>query len=217
MNILNQIFDKIYIISSYSTQNRINNIIEYLNKKNIHYELVISPKKKYFGDNNNEGLWLGQGAFSLLSANESIFLKEFYIKSESFCILEDDIFFVEDYDKKIKLLMERLPDDWQILNLGYHTNTLLYSKIDNDEVYYKLKIGESVIGTHFVSYKNDVVKYILDKIDINVYPMDWFLNKTIYCNFNTYICSDKIFYASSFRNYESDKDMFYKKYPSQIC
>jgi hypothetical protein len=217
MNILNRFFDKIYVISSFSTQNRITNLIQFLNTNDVKYEFVIAPKKKYFDDYNQENLWLGKGAFSLLSVNESIFLKEFYIKSKSFCILEDDIWFDSNYKEKLNVFFERLPNSWDVLNLGYHKNTPLNQKFDASPLpYYKLNADEEIVGTHFVAYKNNVVQYILDKIEHNGYPMDWFLSKAIYPNFNTYTCTDKIFYASSYREYESDKSEFYKKYKSQI-
>lgn len=214
MNILNKFFDKIYFVSSFSTQNRINDLSQFLKIHDINYELVIAPKKKYFGDYNDEKLWLGKGAFSLLSANESIFLKEFYIKSKSFCILEDDIWFDLNYKDKLNFLFEQLPNEWEILNLGYHKNTPVFSDINIP--YYKLKRNDEIVGTHFLAYKNININYILEKIESNIYPMDWFLSKAIYPNFNTYTCTDKIFYASSYREYESDKSEFYKKYKSQI-
>lgn len=213
---MNQFFKKIYVISSYPTQNRLNDLIPFLNKENIQYELIISPKKKYFDDKNDEGQWLGhKGDFSLISANESVFLKESYLKSESFCILEDDIWFDINYKEKLNLFFADVPNDWEILNLGYHPHT---STSFNDNLsYYKLKRDEQIVGTPFVAYKNNVINYILEKIESNIEPMDWFLSKTIYPNFNTYICMDKIFYQSSYRSYELDKNESYKKYKSEIC
>lgn len=217
MNILNKLFDKIYIISSFSTQNRITNLIQFLNINDVKYEYVIAPKKKYFNDYNEEKLWLGKGAFSLLSANESIFLKENYTKSNSFCILEDDVWFDSNYKEKLDVFFKSLPNDWDVLNLGYHKNTPLNEKIDTiQQPYYKLNTNEEIVGTHFVAYKNNVVSYLLDNIESNMYPMDWFLTKSIYSNFNTYTCTDKIFYACSYRDYESDKNELYKQYKSEI-
>lgn len=48
MNVLNKQFDKIYLISSYSTQNRINDVISFFIKQNIECELVIASKKEIF-------------------------------------------------------------------------------------------------------------------------------------------------------------------------
>jgi len=212
MNILNKFFDKIYIITSYPTQNRLNDLISFLNTECISYELIVAPKKKYFKPDYDKTL-VNESAQSLISANESILLKEKVIQSKSFCVIEDDIYFDKNYYDKSILFFANIPSDWEILNLGYHKNTsLLY----NNTLYYKLKQNEEIVGTHFVAYKNNVLNYMLEKIDINIYPMDWFLTKTIYSNFNTYTCIDKIFYASSYRDYESDKNEYYKKYKSEI-
>ena len=47
--------------------------------------------------------------------------------------------------------------------------------------------------------------------------MEMIQTKCIYSKFNTYACTDKIFYASSYRDFEIDKNEFYKKYKSEIC
>ena len=103
MNILNQFFKKIYIISSYATSNRLNDIIPLFKKENIEFELVIAPKRDYF-----EPDWTKtsktKGTHSHISATESIFLKESFLKSDSFCIMEDDVFFAGDYVNKLNLL-----------------------------------------------------------------------------------------------------------------
>ncbi len=216
MNILNNFFNKIYVISSYPTQNRLNDLIPFLNKENIQFELIISPKKKYFEDINGEGLWVGKGNFSLLSANESILLKESYTKSESFCVLEDDICLDVEYKNKLIFLFNKLPIDWNILNLGFHKNTPINDKLCKSDSFYKLQYLEELVGSHIVAYKRETVSFLLNGIEKNKLPMDWFLSKTIYPNFDTYMCTDKIFYASSYREYESDKNEFYKKYKSEI-
>ena len=46
MNILNKHFNKVYIISSYATQNRLDELMLILKKENIDLEVVIAPKKK---------------------------------------------------------------------------------------------------------------------------------------------------------------------------
>lgn len=214
MNVLNKYFDKLYLISSYPTQNRINDIVSFFKKENIECELVIAPKKKYFKPDYNVTL-ANEGNQSLTSANESIFLKELYLQSESFCIMEDDIFFDNDYIIKLTNLFNILPHEWDILNLGYHEHSPINSKLSCEKLYYKLNKNEEIVGTHIVSYKKHVVKYLLNAIDNCIYPMDWFLTRNVYSDFNVYTCSDKIFYSSSFRKSEN-KDVFYKKYKSEI-
>lgn len=214
MNVLNKYFNKLYLISSYPTQNRINDIVSFFKKENIECELVIAPKKKYFKPDYNVTL-ANEGNQSLTSANESIFLKELYLQSESFCIMEDDIFFDNDYIIKFTNLFNTLPHEWEILNLGYHEHSPINHKLNSEDLYYKLNKNEEIVGTHIVSYKKHVVKYLLNAIDNCIYPMDWFLTRNVYSDFNVYTCSDKIFYSSSFRKSEN-KNVFYKKYKSEI-
>ncbi len=215
MNILNLLFEKIYVISSFSTQDRISDLIQFLNNENIKYELVIAPKKKYFIPNYDKTT-LNEGAQSLISVNESIFLKEYHLKSESFCIIEDDIYFDVDYIVKLNKFFADLPNDWEMLNLGHHDHSFITSKMAHDNLYYKVNNIEEIVGTHVVVYKKHIVKLLLELIENCIHPMDWFLTRNIYSNCNTYICVDKIFYASSYREYEFDKNKFYKKYKSAI-
>lgn len=213
MNILNQFFKKIYVISSYATSNRLNDIIPFFEKENIDFELVIAPKRDYFQTDWTKSSKT-KGTHSHISATESIFLKESFIKSDSFCIMEDDVFFADDYVNKLKLLFSCLPSDWEVLNPGYHEYTILKSQ--NANVFYKLEKGERICGAHIVAYKNNTVPFIMDKLNICRYPMDWFLCDEVYSNFNTYVCLDQIFYGSSYREQENNKHLFYKKYESEV-
>jgi len=214
MNVLNKYFNKVYVISSYATHSRLSDLLPFLDTENIQYELIIAPKKKYFKPDYNTTL-ANEGNQSLTSANESIFLKESYIKSDSFCVMEDDIFFNIEYEIKLSKFFNQLSSDWDILNLGYHDQSSINSKMNDDKTYYKLNKNEEIVGTHIVSYKKHTVQNLLNIIENSIYPMDWFLTRNIYSDFNTYTCSDKIFYSSSYRKTEK-KNMFYKKYKSEI-
>ena len=129
MNILNKYFNKVYVISSYATHSRLSDLLPFLDKENIKCELIISPKKKYFKPDYNIIL-ANEGNQSLTSANESIFLKELYIKSDSFCVMEDDVFFDLEYEIKLTKFFNQLPSDWDILNLGYHDHSSIYHIIN---------------------------------------------------------------------------------------
>lgn len=214
MNMLNQLFDKIYIITSYSTQNRIADLISFLNSQYITFELIVAPKKKYIIPDYNKTV-SNEGNQSLTSANESIFLKEFYIKSESFLIFEDDVYFDADYIQKLNLFLTHIPKNWDILNLGYHEYTPINTKLLESNVFYKLEKEEEIVGTHVIAYKRNTIDYLIRSIDSSIYPMDWFLSRNVYSNFNVYVPTAKIFYASSYREYEN-KEFYYKKYKSEI-
>lgn len=213
MNILNKIFGKIYVISSFSTSNRIDIQKKFFEQENINFELIIAPKKKYFKPDYNVTT-VTEGAQSLICANESIFLKELYYKSDTFCVLEDDIIFNQNYKEKLQIFYDSLPIDWSILNLGYHKNTPINSKINNHRIYYKLEKLEEIVGTHIIVYKREVVDFLLNTIENCIYPMDWFLTKNIYPHFNTYTCVEKMFLAGSYRINDGTE---YEIFKSGIC
>jgi GR25 family glycosyltransferase involved in LPS biosynthesis len=212
MNILNKTFDKIYIIGSFATQSRYNDLHNKLNKEKIDVEWVIAPKKKYFLQHwtvespNLPGNWSHQSAF------ESIFLKSKAIGLNNFLILEDDVIFDEHYINKFQTFYSSIPDDWQILNMGYHFHSI---HVDAD-IYYKFNHDGYLIGTHANAYKNDTFNIILDEFEKCTCPVDIFLSNNVYKKLNTYASTEKIFYQSSYRSYESDKDANYKKYLSEI-
>ena len=213
MNILNKHFNKVYIISSYATQNRLDELMLILKKENIDLEVVIAPKKKYFNPDYTK-THCNEVTQSHISVTESIFLKESYLKSETFCIMEDDVFFSNNYSNMLENFFIKLPSDWDIVNLGYHEYTSL--KINPNQLYYKIDRDERICGTHIVGYKHHVVDHVKNALEKCIYPLDWFLNDNVYPQFKTYVPTEHIIYASSFRSDDLTKDAFYKKYKSAM-
>jgi len=212
MNILNKTFDKIYVIGSFATQNRYNDFNNKLKEEQIDIEWVIAPKKKYFLQRWTEESPNLPGAWSHQSVVESIFLKSKLLGLNNFLILEDDIIFDDHYINKFQAFYSTVSDNWQILNMGYH----FHSKQVESNIYYKFDCGSYLIGTHAIAYKNDTFDIILNELDICQHPFDIFLNNCIYNKFNTYVATEKMFYQSSYRSYEGDKNANYKKYVSGI-
>lgn len=217
MNIINQFFQKVFVISCYPTQERLNDLIPFLNKEEIDFELVIGPRQKYFKMDPTKSL-ATVGALSLISSNESIYLNAKYRGYKNFCIIEDDIVFVPDYKEKLSLFFEKVPNDWDIINLGYHKNSSVNKKIDINNVFYKLEkrdgpyvkgLTDEIVGTHFVGYKQETLDTVIETLDKSRFPMDWFLTREIYNKFNVYTCCEKIFYSSSYRNEASRRTKDY--------
>ena len=219
MNVLNQYFDKIYLITSFDTSDRHDYINELINNSGLKCDIVVSPRKELFKDvliesysfdNVHLGTIAKKGNQSLVSANESIFMNVKLTNwIQSFCIIEDDLVFDSDYDTNFKHFMQSIPVNWDILNLGYHAHS---PKLDG-EVYSDVDYR---IGTHIMAYKYYVVDIILDKLKMNTLSIDWFLNKNIYKLFRSYAPIEEMFYAGSYREYEIDKNEKYKKFVSKI-
>lgn len=211
MNILNEKFDRIFLITSFSTLDRMDDLISFFNKENIEFELIVSPKKKYLKD----GI-LATGNRSLCCSNESIFLKSKQIGYNSILIFEDDVYFENGYEELFFDFYKTLPDKWQVLNLGFHCHsTQIYSDECRSEQYEHGR--DFLVGTHAMAYNINTFDHIIDKLDYNDRPIDLFMAEQVYDKFNVYYPTNKIFYASSYREYELDRNEYYKKYKSEIC
>lgn len=216
MNILNKRFDRIYLITSFSTINRYYDLKPILQEQEIEVDLIVATKQQHFNrsvttsSTNLPGNWSHQGAF------ESIFLKSKLLGLGNFLIFEDDIVFGNNYIETFEKYYSSVPNDWQILHMGYHIDSTRFT----DKIYYKFESNMNAIGSHAIVYKNDIVDLVLEHSESNTSPIDLFLNYQIYTRCNTYIANysddHKIFYQSSYRHYERDKNYSYKKYPSAI-
>jgi hypothetical protein len=213
MNILNSKVDRVFLISSPSTIDRLDRIVPILNDENIEFELVIAPNKSGYTDYTGD-LKVFSGAKSLLSVNESILLNSRFNRYKSICVFEDDVFFGRHYMSRLTSALDDVLD-WDILNLGYHINTSLHEPTPNDTLH-RIRPPDQVVGTHCVCYTDSVYDVMLDRLRYNIYPVDWFLAKEIYQRFDSYAAIDPVFYASSYRSYEDDSDASYKLYESAI-
>lgn len=216
-NILNDIFEKIFVIISHDTLDRLDELTAFFSSENIEFEFIVSPRKKYFSTHINKDIDMGNGAISLLCANESIFMRSRICSYNSILVFEDDIRFIDDYKSKILNFYQNLPTDWEILNLGYHICSNIEMDIPTQPIVGKFTNLESrLIGTHAMAYTNITFNSILEGLNINDLPFDLFLLNNIYGKFNTYYPTTRIAIASSYREYESDKFADYKKYKSSI-
>ena len=209
-HIMNEYFEKIFLISSYATVSRLENTLSVFKREDINVDIVIAPDKRYFGTYNSAGIWAGKASKSLMTANESIYLKSKIDKYSSICVFEDDVFFAEDYKKNLECFLGCVPLDWDILNLGFHYMSELNSI--SEGVYHKISSEDKIVGAHAVAYKSTVYDMIINKLNDNICPIDCFLQDKIYYEVNSYIPNSQIFFASSYREYEPDKDKSYKYY-----
>lgn len=206
-SILSNYFEKVYVITCFESYERLNPNSFITDD----YELVVAPKQQYFKSVSDDYC---SGAISLASANQSIILKSKLKGYKSICILEDDIFHIPNYKPKLEKFFNHV-ENWDILNLGFHVDSKINFKSDNS-IYHRLTTDDVVIGTHIMGYKHTVYDFLLDKYKNNNSPIDWFLDKIIYSEFKSYVPTDKIFYCSSYREKDKDKDESYKKYKSVI-
>lgn len=206
-SILNTYVEKIYVITCFESYERLNTNAFITDD----FELIVAPKQTYFTSVSEDYC---AGAVSLASANESIILKSKLKGYKSICIIEDDIYPSENYIEKVQNFFNSV-DNWDILNLGYHAHSTV-NGLNTDDVYHRVTADDDITGTHCMVYKHTVYDYLLNLYNDNTNPIDWMLSKNVYTKFKSYIPTDKIFYCSSYREKEADRNESYKQFESVI-
>ncbi len=206
-SILSNYFEKVYVITCFESYERLNTNSFITDD----YELVVAPKQQYFTSVSED---FCAGAISLALANQSIILKSKLKGYKSICILEDDIFASDNYELKLETFFNTV-DNWDILNLGHHVDSTI-NMSPEDKIVHRILETDNIIGTHCMCYKHTVYDYLLKTYETNNMPIDWLMSKNIYRNFKSYTPVDKIFYCSSYRERDKDKNENYKQFESVI-
>lgn len=219
MNILNEVFDQVYIITCPYTQDRLPSLMEKLKKEKINYHLIFAPRKEYlkrvtYAKYTFDEWSVSRGNRSCWSGNESAFLHAKHNNYNTICIMEDDIYFAKDYKKKLKVFFEEVPHDWEILNLGWHVWN--YPQ-DLNPIYERIEANSKITGCHIIGYRF-VLDYMIDKWENckEPRPTDNFLLESVFHERISYTAKEKMFIQSSIRDNEPDSNMYYKMYPTQI-
>ena len=203
MHIINQKIEQVFVITSPYTYYRLDRLIPILKQEDIRYKIIVAPDKRYYNE----------PAQSLISANESILLESKINRYDSICIIEDDIYFVDNYKEKFECFYNRL-NKWDILKLGYQPHCE-YKDIHKVDIVYKIKQNDNAIGTQINCYNISVYDILLNVYKKSKIHLDIELNK-LYYKFLSYTPVKHIFYGCSYREYEKDKSEAYKCYPSSL-
>ena len=118
---INSLVDKIFLITTLNSS-RFDYISNHLKENNINCELFIATNYKLFS-NDTKVIDSGEEtrpALSLLSAFISIIYSAKLHNYNSIAILEDDCFFAENWKEKFQNFYSNIPNDWDLINLGYH-------------------------------------------------------------------------------------------------
>lgn len=199
---LNSIVDKVFVITTVGS-NRVDYIKNHLLNNHIVFDFVVAPDPIILTKTVNV-IDTDSGdtrpALSLISANVSIIETAKISNFKKICILEDDIFFSETWEKQFNNFYKNVPANWDVLNLGYHPSQ--YEKLDrirkiNDFVNIPLY---EFYTTHCMLLTCNVYDSFLDinRQHQHSYPTDYIYNE-IYRKFNCFSPSEKIAYQLSVR------------------
>lgn len=216
MNILNKLFERIYIITTSIQTDRHSYIKRLAREENLQCDIKFAPNRKYCKDFENLDLWGGMRSdnsayTSLTSTYYSIFSESLYHEYNNILVFEDDIKFENDYGRKIVDFMQNVPNDWCFLNLGHHESK-------NIPCGWKVYYLNSYISrvdvswtTHSVAFKGkEMFQKLLNRMDNNNGSIEHILNYFTHIEKNnaSYTPNEMIFTQLSDRNYECDDKKF---------
>lgn len=194
---LDKYFEKVYVITTFDSE-RVDYCKKQMEKAGVkNYEFITSVDYKIIDNRFQTCVHQNvpaQKYMSLCANNISLIQSAIYNRYNNICICEDDVFFSDDYKKQIKLFLDNVPDDWDMLNMGYLSNIYTFPNINE----YVLKQTNNYWGCHCVAYKNTIYNDIINlyKKHYGNIPIDWMSGKL--CNEkNIYIASNHFIFQVS--------------------
>lgn len=159
---LHTIVNKVFVITTVAS-NRVNYIEEHLRNNSITFEYVIAPEVMFIDPNIAVRGGDAKTNISLVSAYVSILETARLCGYESIAVIEDDCFFVKDWEVALKNFLQHLPSEWDILNLGYHPNQYTTGvRIPYNE--FVIKPSTNYFTTHCMIFKKRSFQPIIDVI-----------------------------------------------------
>lgn len=184
------IIDKVYVVNLDRRFDRYENFIknvclksQFIKEKHVRYSAIdgqklsenelfeiTSVRGKNFMLNNSrsKGIYLTKGAIGLALTYKKIIEDCRGITM----ILEDDVNIIENFDSELSSCLNNLPDDWDVLYLGWCDSR--YLKIEKFNNYINLLNGQ-INGTHgWIINPNGKNKLL------SVYPLTYQIDTEIY-------------------------------------
>ena len=142
-------FEKIYLITSYHTKNRLKDTLPHLHENNIYPELFVAPFKYHFLYRKcNQGQEF-PGKLSLNCAYEQLFQKCLIEQTKTALFIEDDVVLLNNWETAIQ-------KNWL-----------------NSTEWYMLRDGPE---TQFIGMSYRAIQDYLNKYALDTYPVDMALN-----------------------------------------
>jgi len=181
MNVLNQYFDKVYVITAEQHSLRIDYIKELFKKENIifdfHYAVdanylnkqILQDYVDYMKSINTipvvpPSMYCISATISHLQVLNSFKYSDY----SNVLIFEDDVYFTENYQEKLKLFMNNVPADWDILNLG---KNYTFKPEQVNCLSEHISVLKSVYGAHSYAFSKNKIQQFCNKFnDVRCLP-----------------------------------------------
>lgn len=115
-----------------------------------------------------------KGAVGCLRSHRAVLQDAIANRYERICIFEDDLEIQDDFNKKLKSLIDNLPADWDMAYLGCHFHGL---KEPNQRIAGNVFKMHRAFGIYGVIMKNTVFKKILEVSKEEKIPMDNYITQ----------------------------------------
>jgi hypothetical protein len=119
---INSITNKVYCITTLGSD-RVDFIKSHLKDLSIDFDFYVAPETSILSNDikiKDSGVSECRPALSLLSSYISLIESSKINGYKSIAIIEDDCFFMDGWETKLDLFLKHLPEEWNLINLGYH-------------------------------------------------------------------------------------------------
>jgi GR25 family glycosyltransferase involved in LPS biosynthesis len=154
---VNDYFDKVVVINLDRRQDRMDKLDPQLKKLGIEYERHSAVDGKAIGVTP-----LIAGTMSHVEV-----LKKY--RDQKILILEDDAYFVEDFNEQFKTVMQTLPEDWDIFYLGALLPKNVGKVTPVNENWYRQVMTN---GSHAYCVNPAKMDYFIEKLD----GYEWYID-----------------------------------------
>jgi GR25 family glycosyltransferase involved in LPS biosynthesis len=229
MNVLNKYFDKIYVITAKQHQNRICYIKKLFKNENIifdfHYAVDVDYLNKQIlkdyveyieSINNSPVVPPSMYCISATISHLQILNSFKYSDYSNVLIFEDDVYFADNYQEKLELFINNVPNDWDILNLGQN-----YTFKQNQVSFLSehVNILKNMYGVHSYAFSKNKINHFCNKFNNTIYlpyALDSLLIQSYQTDYKAYAPSNFLIGALSEHNQDKNFIKTNECFPSLI-
>jgi len=170
---LNNLFEKTYVLNLLTRKDKLDVMKKYFDNNNVRFDvfkavtpmdILTNPKYSKFKGAESRRF----GAIACAMSWKSMLEKALKNKYKSILIFEDDIVFCDNFNTKLSEKLTTLPEDWNILHLGYsrnqsfiyHNNLVNFRKINDD-----WETFDGMAGIFCWGFKSEIIPLVLQYIE----------------------------------------------------
>jgi len=182
---INNFFDKIYVISCVDNFDRQQYVIKHFKNNNIQFEFRPSIDYKFFKTDTK----ISAQNISLIQSHRQCILEAKLNYYKKILICEDDIEFVEFINESFSEFIKILPNDWHFMQLGNQSGKIIEKFLSRKQIesnLYKFLWGT---GSHCIGINSNIYDVCINNLFSENEPID-FLYYKLFEKYNCYCPKD---------------------------